>query len=448
MVECGHKYLVLTILQRSEKELLRILREVDINHKSPINGLTALHFAIEWPWALQHLLNENADINATDDFGRRLIHLAVATGHFESAIALLQADCAIMTSKTTPSLLQLALQFTNAEQRSVIIPAIVDALADRHNRLLKLGRAALPEDQLSALEILESKLERKAPDIMIALFGSGFSVPQALALDDRSVYDTGDMHGSIRLSPQYAEMLWSAGFHDIDSPNHTGLTPMMQSWYAANFEMVNWFMQKGVSGRSRHQDAPLYGLHLLPVRIAYPGAYFRHDSDLIDTDLALILNLQHDQTINHDGCVCICAPQGCTPASFLVKRVLRIYDKKLYALFPKWCEKTNPSAELLEHSAREYTRAWICRKMLLPHTCCVIGQKCEIMVQPQQPENSYEVLFIAKLFVEDYMRLYDRRRPGYGGPLENFPRLFIGEVESTSNGGFMTFPSISSMARL
>ncbi len=257
---------------------------------------------------------------------------------------------------------------------------------------------------------------------MIALFGSGFSVPQALALDDRSVYDTGDMHGSIRLSPQYAEMLWSAGFHDIDSPNHTGLTPMMQSWYAANFEMVNWFMQKGVSGRSRHQDAPLYGLHLLPVRIAYPGAYFRHDSDLIDTDVALILNLQHDQTINHDGCVCICAPQGCTPASFLVKRVLRIYDKKLYA--------------------------WICRKMLLPHTCCVIGQKCEIMVQPQQPENSYEVLFIAKLFVEDYMRLYDRRRPEYGGPLENFPRLFIGEVESTSNGGFMTFPSISSMARL
>lgn len=98
MVECGHKYLVFTILQRSEKELLRILREVDINLKSPINGLTALHFAIEWPWALQHLLNENADINATDDFGRRLIHLAVATGHFESAIALLQADCAIMIS--------------------------------------------------------------------------------------------------------------------------------------------------------------------------------------------------------------------------------------------------------------------------------------------------------------------------------------------------------------
>lgn len=43
LVECGHKHLVFTILQRSEKELLRILREVDINHRSPINGLTALH---------------------------------------------------------------------------------------------------------------------------------------------------------------------------------------------------------------------------------------------------------------------------------------------------------------------------------------------------------------------------------------------------------------------
>ena len=243
-------------------------------------------------------------------------------------------------------------------------------------------------------------------------------------------------------------MLWSAGFHDIDSPNYTGLTPMMQSWYGANFETVTWFMQKGVSARSRHRDAPLYGLHLLAVRIAYPSRYFQYDSDLIDTDLALISNLQHDQTINHDDCVCICAPQGCTPASFLVKRVLEIYNESLYARFPKWCEKTNPSAELLEHSAREYTRAWICREMLLPHICCVIGQECEIEVQPQQPENIYEVLFLAKLFVEDYMRLYDRCRSEYGGPLEKFPGYFIGEVESTSNGGFTTFPSASLMARL
>lgn len=92
-----------------------------------------------------------------------------------------------MTSETTWSLLQLALQFTSAEQRSVIKPAIVDALADRHNRLLKLGRAALSEDQLGALEISESKSDTKAPDIVDALFGSGFSVPQALALDDKSV---------------------------------------------------------------------------------------------------------------------------------------------------------------------------------------------------------------------------------------------------------------------
>ena len=292
-----------------------------------------------------------------------------------------------MTSEMTWSLLQLALQFTSVEQRSVIKPAIVDALADQHNRLLKLGRAALSEDQLGASEISESKSETKAPDIIDALFGSGFSVPQALALDDKSVYGTGEFYGSIRLSAQYAEMLWSAGFHDIDSPNSTGLTPIMQSWYAANLEMVTWFMQKGVSARSRHQDAPLYGLHLLAVRIAYPGRYFQQDSDLIDTDLALVSNLQHDQTINHDDCVCICAPQGCTPASFLVKQV-HPYNESLYALFPKWWEKTNPSAELLEHSAREYTRAWICRKMLLPHICCVIGQGCEIIAQPQQPENN------------------------------------------------------------
>lgn len=102
----------------------------------------------------------------------------------------------------------------------------------------------MSEDQLGALEISESKSDTKAPDVIDALFGSGFSVPQALALDDKSVYNTGEFYGSMRLSAQYAEMLWSAGFHNIDSPNSTGLTLIIQSWYAANFEIVTWLYRK------------------------------------------------------------------------------------------------------------------------------------------------------------------------------------------------------------
>ena len=37
------------------------------------------------------------------------------------------------------------------------------------------------------------------------------------------------------------------GFKDIWSPNEKGLSPMLQNWHCANFEMVQWFIDKGVS---------------------------------------------------------------------------------------------------------------------------------------------------------------------------------------------------------
>ena len=135
-------------------------QEVDVNRKSPFNALTALHFAVEWPWALQHLLKEDADVNVVEYCGRRPMHLAVATGYLELVVLLLQADSAL--ESPTVSLLQLALQLKDSEQRDIIIPAVVDALVNRHSRLLQPGRAVLPQGLLSALEISEYTLCSKA----------------------------------------------------------------------------------------------------------------------------------------------------------------------------------------------------------------------------------------------------------------------------------------------
>ena len=265
-------------------------------------------------------------------------------------LLLLQADSALESPAV--SLLQLALRLRDPVQRDVIIPAIVDALIDRHNRLLQLGRAILPQALLCALEVSEFKLCRKAPNIIDALRRSGVSVPQSLELDDTNVYDTLDMHGGIRLSPQYAEKLWSAGFHEIDRLNHTGLTPILQSWYIADFDMVTWYVKKGVSARSQHQRGALCGLHLYAARIAYPGAYFSGNADSVNTDFAFISELQRDQTLHHDRCSCICAPHGCTPASILVKSELHTNCSKLDT-FPHMVQK--------DQSLGDFTRAFCSR---------------------------------------------------------------------------------------
>ena len=405
--------------------MLRALKIVDVNRKSPINGLTALHFAIEWPWALRQLLEVNADVNAVDHSGRRPIHLAIATGHLESAVLLLQADSALESPKV--SLLQQALQVHDPEQRDIIIPELVDALVNRHSRLSQLGRAILPEGLLTALGISKFKSYRKAPKIIDALRRSGISIPPALVLDDANVYDTSFMYESMSLSPQYAEKLWSGGFRDIDTPNQNGLTPLLQSWYDADFDMVTWYVNKGVSARSQHQRRALCGLHLYAARIAYPGAYFSYNADLVDTDLALISDLQQDQNLHHDNCSCICAPQGCTPASILGKS--GGFFARFDTLFPTWCRKTNPSADLLELSAREYTRAWLFDSSRCPHTCCIIRHKGTISLRPEWDNKDDETPNGAERIVASCMRHYDRVREEYDGPLEDFPRFFMEEVE-------------------
>ena len=414
----------MAILQKSEKEVLRALMKVNVNRKSPINGLTALHFAIEWPWALRHLLGKNADINAVDHFGRSPVHLAIATGHPESAVLLLQADSTL--ESPTVSLLQLALQLEEPKQRDVIIPPVVDALANRYSRLLQLGRAILPEGMLSALGI---KPYGKAPNILDALSRSGVSVPPALRLDDTNVYDTSQVHGGIRLSPQYAEKLWSGGFRDIDTLNHNGLTPLLQSWYDADFEMVSWYVGKGVSARSQHQRGALCGLHLYAARLANRRVYFSRNADSVNTNFALISDLQRDQTLHHDKCSCICAPQGCTPASILAKLRFRIGDNNLDTLFPTWCRKTNPSADLLELSAREYTRAWLCDTSRYPHTCCEIDFGGVISSWSKRDHADDETPKGTERAVAGWMRHYDRVRKEYDGPLEDFPRFFVEEVK-------------------
>ena len=335
-----------------------------------------MHFAILWPEALKMLIERGANINIEDHYRRRPIHLAIALGLTSSVDCLLGADCALYTPRYTRSLLQNVLELNEFERRH-ILDALIAALADRHRRLIERARSLLPSIIFLGFNIIDGrKKERRVPCIMEALLSRGFTVPEALELDSKSVYSVAHMHGSIQMEKDVADALWSAGFEDINEPNEDGLTPILENWFCANFPMIAWFVQKDVSLSSRHRDASLNGLHLYAIRIQYPGANFSHDPEAVPTDEHYMAQIEKEVGIPHDECTCLCSPNGCSPIKFLCKENFQNGSRR--DLFRTWLKKVKPELRLLQQYVREFTRRLLFDFLGCEHTCCVLGQECSI----------------------------------------------------------------------
>ena len=131
-----------------------------------------------------------------------------------------------------------------------------------------------------------------------------------------------------------ASTLWESGFKDIESPNELGLSPMLQNWHCANFEMVQWFIDKGVPPNQRRWDGKFRALHLYAQRITYPGVYFWSDVNNVP-NIPLMVSQLHNLESYRDDCRCLCSPAGCSPVTF----VIRSHD--LDHTFSVWVEKTS-----------------------------------------------------------------------------------------------------------
>lgn len=237
--------MIVSIIQRDKNYFSRRLALDDLG-PSRVTGLAPIHFAICWPWALQQLIIAGADINCEDKSGRRPIHLAVACGPIEAVEILLQADCSIYTHSYFNSLLQEAK--TRQQTDDYVVTLIVDALIDRHTRLINLAMPWLPDGSDLKKHLRQGIiLENRAPELLEALTTHGYPVPRSLEVDNNSVYY--GLHDTIyepSLTVTLANKLWEDGFHCIDDfMPHNSLTPFLASWYKGDFDMVSWFIERG-----------------------------------------------------------------------------------------------------------------------------------------------------------------------------------------------------------
>ncbi|RYN38248.1 hypothetical protein AA0119_g458 [Alternaria tenuissima] len=408
--------LVPIILRRQIEQFQRLIHKAELstlNRTSSIDELAPIHFAVLWPTGLRMLLDRGVRVNSGDICGRRPIHFAVALGITDSVSYLLAEDCGLSTPPSLDSLLQLALKLQDPE-KSQILRLLVPALIDRHKRLQDMASKLLPPSVYSKLELATGQLrEQKAPLILKTLIAHGIDVPQALELDGKSFYNFASAFDDIKMTPKIASAFWDAGFRDIDMPDYNGVTPFLQSWYCANFDMVHWFAKRGVSMSSQHRDAPITALHIYANGLALPEGARAHDINAVPTDHYYIGAVQEQLGIPHDDCRCECSPEGCTPIKFLLKVDYRFSSSIPRYRIKKWIEKVNPPTSLLQQYVYECTRYILFDLLGGEHTCCSLKEDCSVG-QTVPRRESFKELFKAR---------WKKRTDEYGEQLEEHRRL-------------------------
>lgn len=313
---------MISIIQRSEAGFLKAITKDNIRAASLANGLTAMHFAIYWPWGLRELIDAGADINCEDSLCRRPIHLAVGCGQTDAAEILLAADCSLSTPEYSYSLLQESLR--QGRDFDHISSKIIHALIDRHRRLINFALSVLPSSSPLRKQYSQDSLaEKEAPNLVDALAKLNYHIPASLEIDrdGEGVYDTACNYADIQLSCSLADQLWDGGFRSVDSlAKLNSLAPILQSWYVANLDMVSWFIGKGVYPFARSLVECYSGLHLYAARVANPGPHFKRTPSHLPCHQPLIKQLTDDASVWHDTCRCLCSHGGCTPISVAIKQ--------------------------------------------------------------------------------------------------------------------------------
>ncbi|KAI1271889.1 hypothetical protein F5Y07DRAFT_327944 [Xylaria sp. FL0933] len=381
---CDLSDLIVSILRRDEEAFTRALVRDDLEQACHMDGLTPLHFATYWPWALQQLIAAGVDINCEDNYGRRPIHLAVACGQMRAAEMLLQADCSIYTPQYSRGLLQESLRQDYGQMSNWII----DALIDRHTRLINLTIALSPNHPDVKEHLNESIIsETRGPESFESLTKSGYHVPPALELDrdGKSVYDTASFDADIRLTVSIANRLWNGGFKRINEfSTLNDLSPLLQSWFIADFDMISWFIEKGVSPFSKDGRGSHTGLHLYAARLASPGRFFGNNIEKVPTDSFRVQQLIDHSDLWHDSCHCLCSTSGCTPTSIVVShswaKLVRMRKNDYHGMrhvLKCWKEKMVYQPHRYPDHAPQLLRAMLFEKMRLKHTCSRIGNSGE-----------------------------------------------------------------------
>lgn len=241
------------IIQKSKAQMQSILKQnphsIDQANRW---GQTPLHLALRWPWAVDFLIRNGANLDSHNNEGETPLLCALAHGCAEAVGLLMRAGCSLSSNR-----LYCPLDVTMGWPEALRGPGkaawsiFIASLAERRRQLYSsLATIPIPDGTRPCWahndRVLDAHLDcaEDACQSYDVFFGHS-----ARLAGIRTVYHLE------HLTAEMAQELWQVGFRDMDLPDRWGQTPVSK-WRAdprdfsypvvlRTVELVGWLVQKG-----------------------------------------------------------------------------------------------------------------------------------------------------------------------------------------------------------
>ena len=351
------------------------------------------------------------------------LEYAIENRQDEAILLLLDTD--FVTYLRGEHVLEKVMEY-HYQPSSRIVTATIEAMVRRSNRLRSLAIAHLSHCELDRLCISHRDeqiqiLDAYAAPTAKALKNVGVKIPEALepSLFVSTVYHC-LWYSSGGLTPELADRLWSSGFHDTNTYDEDGFTPLHQACVYFELNTVNWLMSHGGDPTTVVRGHSLNAFHLLSYGVKYWISYkVKHGrAPLLDDTATRIGRLCGISC--QDDCRCACSLQGCTPTTILLRAATLTWREKV-DLFFSWCRFVDLSPDAIETCCLEFARVETFERLGITHVCCKIKYSAVSAPMPQdtiEEIQDEESEMIDQL--ESWMILYGQERAKFEGSARQF----------------------------
>ena len=425
------------ILAKREAKLRELISlDYDLGEQDRF-GWTPLHLSVYWPVGMEILLAAGVQRNgrylghSRGLIRERITPLEYAIENVQDEAILLLLDADSVPYQRCANTLGDVINNTY-EPSSRVVTAIIKAMVQKSKRLRNLAIAHLSCRELDRLCISQKDepielLDAYAAPTTNALKDVGVEVPEALEPDlfVSTVY-CGLLSNYFRpdeVLADFADRLWSAGFHDINTYNEGGFTPLHKACVYLALGMVNWLMSHGGDPTIVVRGHSLNAFHLLSdgfkTHIAVYGD-FRFENSVTAYRDALTRMAGVCGASCRDHCRCACSPEGCTPTTILLRAATRTWCEREVS-FLSWCRLVDLSPGAIETCCLEFARVETFERLGITHVCCKIdfdvvsAAMSQDTIEEIQEEESE---MIDQL--EAWMTLYEEERAKFEGSATQF----------------------------
>ncbi|KAL4780605.1 hypothetical protein BJX76DRAFT_350807 [Aspergillus varians] len=339
-----------------------------------------------------------------------------------------EADCEeslqLLTSTGGFALGRLALEVAAKQHNLAISKIVVQALAGRRRQLRVLADSYFPDEVNSRLDIgSDCLLDAQAYGIYLLL------KKELVGIDDLEMQSEWSVYDCIGANLDLADLLWNAGFRNVDRENESCRACLMNLWVTTppcslnTFLMkANWFITKGADLAHQKSGSSSTALHYLARDVGHilrsmngvsHAVFELHQLSKESKDL--MRRILADSIC--DDCCCPCSLNGCSGLTRLLNGLFRGLfsrrtDRCMKDLLPILEAVLEAIMPLLEPVAQErlapcVLRFIACEAVEVTHTC---GHK-EYGDREIYPEEIYEIHDEEKDLISQLEQLLDEFLP-------------------------------------